>query len=136
MYSVGIGAPQGWKKIHSYPQNSIMVTHGVLFKICDKDSHTVSGRFDTNRSCFDAHVKSFRYTSKVVSIPTEVSWIQTWSRSKRKLKEVFDESVLIFAHIRRDRQNCITQFPEGKQQKTLLKYRHCVCHDFYRCGGS
>ena len=33
--------------------------------------------FDTNRSRFDTYVKSFRYTSKVDAIYTEVNSIQT-----------------------------------------------------------
>ena len=36
-----------------------------------------TSRFETNRSRFDTHVKSFRYTSKVDSIQTEVNSIQT-----------------------------------------------------------
>ena len=35
-----------------------------------------TSRFNTNRSRFDTHVKSFRYTCKVDSIQTEVSSIQ------------------------------------------------------------
>ena len=35
-----------------------------------------TSRFDTNQSRFDTHVKLFRYTSKVVSIQTEVNSIQ------------------------------------------------------------
>ena len=36
-----------------------------------------TSRFDTNRSRFDTHVKSFRYTSKVDSIQAEDDSIQT-----------------------------------------------------------
>ena len=42
------------------------------FTVVSIQIHFDTSRFDTNRSRFDTHVKSFRYTSKVDSIQTEV----------------------------------------------------------------
>ena len=52
------------------------------FTVVSIQSRFDTSRFDTNQSRFDTHVKSFRYTSKVVSIQTEVNSIQplfTWT---------------------------------------------------------
>ena len=40
------------------------------FTVVSMQSHFDTSRFETNRSHFDTHVKSFQYTSKVNSIQT------------------------------------------------------------------
>ena len=48
----------------------------IRYPVVSIQSRFDTTRFDTNQSRLDTHVKSFRYTSKVDSIQTEVNSIQ------------------------------------------------------------
>ena len=55
---------------------SLWFVYLLGFTVVSIQSRFDTSRFDTNRSRFDTHVKSFRYTPKVDSIQTEVNSIK------------------------------------------------------------
>ena len=73
-----------YPKVDDWQHNKFFILHLNQFHTSTSQRYPVvsiqsrfdTSRFDTNRSRFDTHVMSFRYTSKVDSIHTEVNSIQ------------------------------------------------------------
>ena len=70
-------------------------TKSFRYKVVSIQSRFDTSRFDTNRSRFDTHIKSVRYTSKVNSIQTEVNSIQTEVNS---IQPPFTTTTTIYFH--------------------------------------